>query len=76
MIMRKAFEKYVRLNPEDRRRTTVYASEATIKSTRSEALGTDDETITDGTFTTIFGMPLKVDDAVPYGDWRFMIEME
>lgn len=66
----RALGKYARLRPEDRERTTVYVSEETLKTVAR------DNPAASAIPLTLFGMPLKIDDAVPYGDWRFMVEVK
>lgn len=72
---------YAKIHPRDRHRTVVYASKTTIEARVKEIekkMGPDfiwpgvDPAIP----MIIFGLPLRIDDAVPDGEFHFMIRVE
>jgi len=78
-IETRALGKYARLRPEDRDRTTVYASEETLKAVTRDIRERNSINFPDpeeGIPVTLFGLPVRIDDAVPFGDWRFMVEVK
>jgi len=78
-IMVRALGKYARLRPEDRERATVYASKVTLETVAQnirEMANPDFPDPTPGTPMTLFDLPLQINDAVPFGDWRFMVEVK
>lgn len=78
-IYQQAIIKYGRLRPEDRNQAIVYASKATIdvavKEIREHVNG-DFPDADPSVSMTIFGLPLRIDDSIPFGTWRFMVEVE
>lgn len=77
-IHQQAIRKYSRVRPEDLHRARVYAAKATIDAIIEE-LQLWSNNFPDpepSTPMTIFGLPLRIDDSIPFGIWDFMIEIE
>lgn len=78
-IYQRAILGYGRLHPRYRYRAAVYAAKVTIDDCLAEIRSWADSDLPDADPSipmTLFGLPLRIDETTPYGQWRFMVEVK